>query len=115
MKPSRLETTCSVTVDLIDASCNWLGRQARFLPRLKAPAKRPHAFEAAVQKYARQTGARGLAWSSAIQNDLLVERHGVDASLKFTRRDASRPRDHLRRPAERLLASEVDYQGFRWL
>src|SRR5260370_34837188 len=82
---------------------------------MKPAVKCPHAFEAAVQKYARQTGARGLARSRAIQNDLLVERHRVDVSLKFTRWDASRSWDHLRRPAERLLASQVDHQDLRWL
>jgi hypothetical protein len=63
-------------------------KQACLLPRLKASVKCPHAFEAAVQQYARQTRARGLAWSSAIQNDLLAERHRVDVLLQNTRRDA---------------------------
>src|SRR6202011_5319251 len=89
-------------------SCGWLGRQACLLPRLKTPVECPDAFEAAVQEYARQTGARGLARSGAIQNDFLVERHRVDVPLVFAGWDASRPWDHLRRSAERLLASQVD-------
>ena len=76
----------------------------------------PHSCEAAVQKYARQTGARGLAGSGAIQNDLLVEWHRIDVSLEITGWYASRPWDHLRGPAKRILASQVDHQdihGFR--
>ncbi len=113
--PIEREIDEDVGVDQQDHSRDWLGRQACLLPRLKAPVKCPHAFEAPVQKYARQTGARGLARSRAIQNDLLVERHRVDVSLKFTRWDASRPWDHLGGPAERLLASQVDHQDLRWL
>src|ERR1700687_3415514 len=36
---------------------SWLSRQAGLLPRLKTPVECPHACEAAVQEYARQTGA----------------------------------------------------------
>jgi hypothetical protein len=38
----------------VKGSRDWLCRQACLLPRLKAPVKCPHAFEAAVQKYARR-------------------------------------------------------------
>src|SRR5580765_8387781 len=89
---------------------NRLGWQSGLLPRAEPAVPSPNSFETAVQEYARQTGARGLARSGAVQNDLLIERHRIDVLLEITGWDPSRPRDHLRGAAKRLLASQVDHQ-----
>src|SRR5467141_3154240 len=91
-------------------SCGRLRREPCLLPGPKATVKRPHACETAIEKYPRQTGAGGFARSRAVENDLLVGGQRVEVALERARRDAPRSRNHQRRPAERLLVSQIDDQ-----
>ena len=87
-----------------DDSRDRLGGQTGLLPCLKPALKGANAHETAIEQHVRQTGARGLARSGAVQHDLLVGRQRMDVMLEFAGRDPPRALDHLRGPAVGVLA-----------
>src|SRR6516225_7705021 len=99
----------------VHSSSGWLRGQASLLPRAKSAFKGADALETAIEKYSRQTGARGFARSRAVQDDLFVEWHRIDVPLEFARRNTPRTLNHVAGSAVGLLAAQIDHENVRGL
>ncbi len=68
--------------------------QPELQPLVEASVQSLDFLISAVEEHARQTGARGLVGSSAVENDFHISWDKVTLRFKLRWRDAARTRNH---------------------
>jgi hypothetical protein len=85
---------------------NW---QSSLLPCLESTLKGPDVFVTAFLKFLRQTGARALAWSSAVRDDGPAFRNSGKVLVEFVRRQSYRFWNLRIRFCPSLGIADIDY------
>ena len=63
-------------------------RQAEFAPAIEAPSQRADTGDSVRFESQRHTGARGFAWSTAVQHDVAIARYLLVAGFELLGREA---------------------------
>ena len=70
------------------------GGHSEFQPLVKAAVQSPDPFVSSFDEHSRQTGARGLVGSSAIENDFLVLWYEVGLGFELRGRNSKCAGNH---------------------